>query len=123
MDGAMAKAPLGGGATGKNPTDRAKRGTKRSALTDGAGVPLGVVVSGANTPDMRLVETTLASIPVERPAPTADEPQNMGLDKGYDFPAVRERVDEDGDTAPIPYQKQRGGPAPHGKGVLTTVTG
>lgn len=30
LDGVMTKAPLGGEATGPNPTDRAKRGTKRS---------------------------------------------------------------------------------------------
>ena len=95
MDGAMTKAPLGGEATGKNPTDRAKLGTKRSILTDGAGVPLGIVVSGANTPDMKLVETTLDSIPVERPTPTATDPQNLCLDKGYDYPQVRELVNAD----------------------------
>ena len=49
VDGAMTKAPLGGGATGPNPTDlpvlrqtgRAKCGTKRSLLTDGRGGALG----------------------------------------------------------------------------------
>jgi putative transposase len=40
LDGAMTKAPLGRGATANNPTDRAKMGTKRSMLTDGAGIPL-----------------------------------------------------------------------------------
>jgi putative transposase len=40
-------------------------------------------VDGANRPDMKLVEETLESIPVERPAPTADEKQNLCLDKGY----------------------------------------
>ena len=34
LDGAMTKAPLGGAATGANPTDRAKRGRNaRSLLT------------------------------------------------------------------------------------------
>jgi len=123
MDGAMTKAPLGGGATGKNPTDRAKLGTKRSILTDGAGVPLGVVVSGANTPDMKLVETTLDSIPVERPTPTAAEPQNLLLDKGYDFPQVRELVDEFGYTAHIPLKKKRNEPAPKPKDLKKRIPG
>jgi putative transposase len=35
LDGAMTKAPLGGKETGPNPTDRAKRGAKRSLLTEG----------------------------------------------------------------------------------------
>jgi hypothetical protein len=33
IDGAMRKAPLGRGASGNNPTDRAKMGTKRSMLS------------------------------------------------------------------------------------------
>ena len=36
LDGVMTKAPLGGGATGPNPTDRAKRGTKRRKPVRGA---------------------------------------------------------------------------------------
>jgi putative transposase len=36
----MTKAPFAQGAIGPNPTDRAKRGVKRSLLTDGAGIPL-----------------------------------------------------------------------------------
>jgi len=81
-DGAMTKAPLGGEKTGPNPTDRAKRGTKRSLLVDEHGVPLGVVVSGANTPDGRLLEATLASMPIDRPDPQTT-PQNLSLDKAY----------------------------------------
>lgn len=81
-DGIMTKAPLGGGKTGPNPTDRGKRGTKRSLLVDEHGVPIGMVVSGAHTPDGRLLAETLASIPVEPPSPQAT-PQNLCLDKGY----------------------------------------
>jgi len=81
-DGTMTKAPLGGGQTGPNPTDRAKSGTKRSLLVDERGVPLGLVVSGANITDGKLLEATLASMPIERPAPQTT-PQNLSLDKGY----------------------------------------
>ena len=48
IDGAMTKAPLGGAGTGANPTDRGKKGTKRSILTDSKGIPLSVTVDGAN---------------------------------------------------------------------------
>ncbi len=48
VDGAMTKAPLGGESTGKNPTDRGKSGTKRSLLTEAAGIPIGLAVVGAN---------------------------------------------------------------------------
>ncbi len=51
MDGVMTKAPLGQEQTGPNPTDRAKRGVKRSLLVEGHGVPLGVAVDGANRND------------------------------------------------------------------------
>lgn len=81
-DGVMTKAPLGGEKTGPNPTDRSKRGTKRSLLVDEHGLPLGLVVSGANTPDGQLLEATLTSGPMERPAPT-ETPQHLCLDKAY----------------------------------------
>lgn len=51
LDASITKAPLGGQATGPNPTDRRKSGTKRHVLSDARGVPLSVTVSGANTPD------------------------------------------------------------------------
>lgn len=90
MDGAMTKAPLGGEATGANPTDRGKKGTKRSLLTEGNGVPIGLAVEGANRHDMKLTDPTLQSQIVQRPEPTAEHPQNLCLDKGYDYDAVRE---------------------------------
>lgn len=82
VDGAMTKAPLGGEKTGPNPTDRSKRGTKRSVLVDERGVPLGLVVSGANTPDAQLLDATLTSGPLERPDPTEIQ-QHLCLDKAY----------------------------------------
>jgi putative transposase len=104
MDGAMTKAPLGGEATGKNPTDRGKMGTKRSLWTDGNGIPLGVSVSGANTHDKRLVEATLNGSPIERPKPAKQQRQNLCLDKGYDYEDVRQTVLEYGYTAHIPHR-------------------
>jgi transposase len=101
MDGAMTKAPLGGDVTGPNPTDRAKAGVKRSLLTEGHGVPLGLEVAGANRNDMKLVRATIESIVVERPKPTDEQPQGMCLDKGYDYDEVREILHEFGFTAHI----------------------
>jgi putative transposase len=89
---------LGGEATGPNPTDRGKAGTKRSLLTDGQGVPLGVVVAGANRHDMKLVSATLEAIVVKRPEAGL---QHLCLDKGYDYPQVRELVELWGYTAHI----------------------
>jgi putative transposase len=51
---------------------------------------------------MKMAEETLESIPVERPEPTAEEKQNLCLDKGYAYEEVRERAQEFGFTAHIP---------------------
>jgi transposase len=101
MDGAITKAPLGGDDTGPNPTDRAKSGVKRSLLTEGHGVPLGLAVEGANRHDMKMVRQTIASLVVERPEPTPEHPQGVCLDKGYDYQEVRDILVEFGFTAHI----------------------
>lgn len=71
-------------------------------------MPIGRDVAGANRPDMTLVEATLESTPVDRPEPTADEPQHLCGDKGYDYPAVRELVAAWGYTAHIPVKNAKG---------------
>jgi transposase len=70
-------------------------------LTEGHGVPIGLAIDGANRHDMKLVRCTLDSLVVERPEPTSEQPQGMCLDKGYDYDAVRELLDEFGFTAHI----------------------
>ena len=87
--------------TGPNPTDRAKSGAKRSLLTDGFGVPIGLAIAGANRNDCELVEATLRSIPVQRPGVTLEQPQGMCMDKGYDYDKVRILVKEFGYAAHI----------------------
>ena len=103
LDGAMTKAPLGRGAsaeaTGNNPTDRAKMGTKRSMLTDGAGIPLAVAVEGANRHDSRLLVATLDGIVVARPAAgdereeVSSSEQHLCLDAAYDSDEVRQELE------------------------------
>lgn len=92
VDGVMTKAPFGKGATGPNPTDRAKRGVKRSLLTDGAGIPLALVVDGANRHDSKLLVATLDGIVIARPEPTEEDPQHLCLDAAYDGAPAREEV-------------------------------
>ncbi len=70
--------------TGANPTDRAKKGTKRSLLVDGNGIPVALAVDGANRHDQKLVQATFENMAAHRPLPGDDEPQNICLDKGYD---------------------------------------
>jgi hypothetical protein len=76
--------------TGPNPTDRAKRGVKRSLLVEGHGIPIGLEVEGANRNDFKMLQATLQSIPIARPEPTEEQRQNLCLDKGYDYNEVRE---------------------------------
>jgi len=100
-DGAMTKAPLGGEKTGKNPTDRGKCGTKRSLLVNTQGLPLGIVVSGAHTPDGNLLEATLEAIPIERPAPEESE-QHLCLDKAYSGEPCTSLAEDHGYTVHVP---------------------
>jgi putative transposase len=92
---------LGGKKTGKNPTDRAKGGVKRSLLVDANGIPVGLAVDGANRNDMKLVEETLENIPVPRPRPASGQQQGMCMDRGYDYDEVRDILEEFGFTAHI----------------------
>ena len=84
--------------TGPNPTDRGKRGVKRSLLTDARGVPLGAVIDGASRNDHKLMRRTLAAIPVRRPRPTRHRPQHLCLDKGFDYDEPRALAEEFGFT-------------------------
>lgn len=58
-------------------------------------------MEGANRHDMKLVRDTLKNIVVERPEPTAEKPQGMCLDKGYDYQEVRDILIEFGFTVHI----------------------
>ena len=55
-------------ATGRNPTDRGKPGTKRHLLTEAKGIPVAVVLTGANRHDMKKLAALLDATVVE-PAP------------------------------------------------------
>jgi putative transposase len=101
VDGVLTKAPFGGAATGPNPTDRGKCGTKRSLLTDGAGIPLAVVVAGANRNDLKLLAATLDGLVLARPDPTEAAPQHLCLDAGYDYACCRAEAAARGYTAHI----------------------
>src|SRR4051794_18187802 len=90
-----ARPASGGKKTGKNPTDRGQKGTKKSLVTDGDGGPLGVVIAGANVVEQKLLKETIEAIVVERPDPDEGE-QNLCLDKGYDNPRSRAAAAEGG---------------------------
>jgi putative transposase len=91
LDSQIVKAPKGGQASGPNPTDRAKSGTKRSLCTDAGGVPLSIAIDGANRHDVKLLERTLEGLLA---APPEGLRPGLCLDRGYDYPWVRPRLSE-----------------------------
>lgn len=70
-------------------------------LTEAHGIPIGLAIDGANRHDSKLVRATINAIVAERPEPSDEQPQGMCLDKGYDYAAVREILEEFGFTAHI----------------------
>ena len=63
-------------------------------LVEGDGLPVGLAVDGANRNDFKMLEETIQSVPIRRPKPTAKDPQNLCLDKGYDYTEIYELIKE-----------------------------
>ena len=73
-----------------------------------------LAVAGANKNDFKLVVETLQSLPVPRPEPTAEAPQHLCLDKGYDYEEVRAAAAACGFVAHI-RSRDEAAPAPVAK--------
>lgn len=111
IDSRTSAAPLGGTATGKNPTDRAKRGSKIHLLVDQRGAPLAVQITGANQHDKCSVTSVVLAVVVRRPS----QRQHLCADRGYDYADVHEFVLAAGYTPHIKHRRRRGeAPAPVG---------
>ena len=91
IDGTLAKAPEGGDDTGPNPTDRGKSGSKHHVLTDANGIPLAVVLTAANVPDVVAVPEVLTAMPPVggKPGPPRELPDRRQGDRGYDSDPLR----------------------------------
>ena len=75
-------------------------------LTDGQGIPLSVVITAANTHDMKAAMHTLNNIVVKRPfSKIYRKKQNLYLDKGYDFQEIEDGVIKKGY---LPHIRHRG---------------
>jgi len=70
-------------------------------LTEAQGIPVAVVVDGANRNDFKMARATIEAIATRRPRPTQADPQGLCLDKGYDYDEVRELAREFRFTAHI----------------------
>ena len=84
VDSMMSPAPLGGSKTGKNPTDRAKLGSKVHLLVDERGAPLAIFITGANEHDKWSADDLIVHIVAKRP----NSEQHFCADKGYDYEDV-----------------------------------
>ena len=87
-------AKAGGAATGPNPTDRGKPGTKRHLLVDRQGIPLAVLLTAANVHDSVVLEEALDAIPpVRQPrGRPRRRPKKLHADKAYDYPPLPPRL-------------------------------
>jgi transposase len=90
--GPWAKLRWPSNAWDRTPRIGEKNGRKRSLLVDGRGVPLSLVVSGANVHDVKLLESTLDGIVVERPEADPGKPQHLCADAGYKGEAALQAV-------------------------------
>jgi putative transposase len=106
IDSKSCPAPLGGEQTGKNPTDRGKRGSKIHILVDQRGAPLAVVLTGANEHDKWSADDLIISIVVKRPKTK----QHFCADKGYDFADVHQFVEQARYIVHIKHKRRRGEP-------------
>ena len=104
----MRESSFRGDKVGPNPTDRGKRGTKRHVLTDQCGIPLSVVITAANTHDMKSAAKTLDNIVIikrRRKLAPSKIVQNLCLDKGYDFQEIEYEAIKRGY---VPHIRHRG---------------
>ncbi len=63
-----------------------KKGSKRHLLVDGRGVPLSLVVTGANAHDVTQLEAVLASCMIKRPSPMQRRSKHLCADARYRGP-------------------------------------
>jgi transposase len=83
-----------GAKTGPNPTDRRKKGSKHHLVTDANGIPLSVILTGANRHDVTQLLPLVDSIPaiagkVGRPL---QRPDSLLGDRGYDSEPHRRQL-------------------------------
>lgn len=109
IDSKSCPAPLGGEETGKNPTDRGKRGSKIHLLVDENGAPLALRITGANEHDKWSADDLIISIVVERPDPEEVE-QHLCADKGYDYDDVHQAVAQERYVSHIKHRRKRNEP-------------
>ena len=100
--------------TGPSPVDRAKTGSKHHVITDGAGIPLAVILTGGNRHDITQLLDLVDAIPpvrgkVGRPKRRPDE---VYADRAYDSEPHRAALE---DIGIAPHLARKG--TEHGSGL------
>ena len=87
----LVRGKKGGEATGPNPTDRGRPGSKRHLLVDGHGIPLALLLTAANRHDSKLLTPLIEAVPPVRQCAgrPRKRPTKLHADKGYDFDFCR----------------------------------
>jgi len=116
----FSESPFGGAKVGPNPTDRRKAGSKHHVITDGNGIPLAVILTGANAHDVTQLVPLVEAIPPVRgkPGRPRQKPDILIADRGYDSEAHREALRELGITPIIARRYTEHG---SGLGILRWV--
>lgn len=94
VDSGSVRAPGGGRKTGPNPVDRRKRGIKHHVIVDAKGLPLAVILTGANRHDVTQLLPLVERIPevqgkIGRPR---QRPKALYGDRGYDSDPHRKQL-------------------------------
>ncbi|MDR8762381.1 hypothetical protein FEP90_04080 [Burkholderia multivorans] len=103
--------------TGPNPTDRARPGSKHHLVTEAQGIPLALILTGANRNDVTQLLPLVEAIPSirgKRGRPLS-KPKLVQADRGYDHDRYRRALH----AARIATQIARRG-EPHGSGLGKT---
>ncbi|GAA2692985.1 Transposase DDE domain-containing protein [Actinosynnema pretiosum] len=116
IDSSQVRALKRGHFTGPSPVDRSKTGSKHHLVVDGAGHPLTVAVSAANTHDTGTLGEMVDALPrvAGKPGRPRWRPAVLLADRGYDSQANRNTLHRWGI---VPLIARRG--QPHGSGLGT----
>jgi len=101
--------------TGNSPVDRSKLGTKRHVLTDKNGIPLSVVITPANTHDIKAVTDVIDNSVIKQPF-VSSKPKgsrhrkhyHICLDRAYQSKSIKQDIINRDYVPHIPYKRKRG---------------
>ncbi|WP_152979240.1 IS5 family transposase [Caballeronia cordobensis] len=117
VDSSSIRAVGAGPKTGPNPTDRARPGSKHHLITEAQGIPLAVILTGANRHDVTQLHPLVEAIPPisgKRGRPLS-KPWVVQGDRGYDHDKYRRPLHAAGIATEIARRGQ-----PHRSGLGKT---